>query len=209
MTVREWTLEIAPPAPFLSSNSRKDRRGDDDRRQWRAASFVAAQRTKLPTGLDRVRVDVVVAPPHNRYDRQNLRPTTKALVDGLGPPYIRKPTAKQPRGVSAPGYGLIPNDGAKHLDGEHLHVVEPVPPRGHVTIHIVDLTNVPPGRSWTPHMRIAPDGGLRIKVKRCCNGCGDPLGDPTDEEIAAAIAGASLPDVRHECPNCKGVGHAA
>ena len=206
MTAREWVLEIEPPADFLSANSRKDRRGDDDRRQWRAVAWRAAREVKLPTGLARVRIDIVIAPPHNRMDEQNFRYTTKTLVDGLGPPYLRKPTAKQPKGASAPGYGLIPNDSRKHLDGEYLHLIEPAPPRGHVTVYVADLTGVPAGRTWTPTIRTA--NGKRVRTKRECNGCGDLLGDVTDEEIACAIAGLALPDVRGECLNCKGGDHA-
>ena len=44
-----------------------------------------------------------------------------------------------------------------------------------------------------------PDGSSTIKVHRCCNGCGRDLGDATDAEVACAIGGARLPDVRDEC----------
>ncbi len=40
---------------------------------------------------------------------------------------------------------------------------------------------------------------MRITVQRCCNGCGRSLGDATDDELNAAVAGAPLPDVRDEC----------
>ncbi|NED75308.1 hypothetical protein G3I51_23895 [Streptomyces sp. SID9944] len=56
-------------------------------------------------------------------------------------------------------------------------------------------------RTNTPD-RINPDGSRTIKMKRACNGCGDLLGNITDHEMAAAIAGLPLPDVRRECPNC-------
>jgi len=39
-------------------------------------------------------------------------------------------------------------------------------------------------------------------VKRCCNGCGESIGDVTDEEIECATGGYPLPDVRQECPRC-------
>lgn len=201
MTAREWVLDIIPPAEFLSANSRKDRRGDDDRQQWRAASWRAAREAKLPTGLARVRIDIVIAPPSRRFDRNNLRPTCKTLVDGLGPAMFRPPTLKQPNGVSAPGYGLIRNDSDRHLDGEHLHVIDPAPPRGHVTIYIADLTNVSAGRTWTPTIRLSATSRLGT-TKRHCNGCGEPIGDVTDDEIADAIAGLPLADVRSECLNC-------
>lgn len=56
-------------------------------------------------------------------------------------------------------------------------------------------------RTNTPD-RVNPDGSRTIVTKRACNGCGTLLGDITNVEMAAAIAGAPLPDVRRECPAC-------
>lgn len=53
-------------------------------------------------------------------------------------------------------------------------------------------------RPYTPH-EIREDGAGVIHVKRACNGCGNDLGDVRDDEVAAAAAGRSLPDVRLEC----------
>jgi len=39
-------------------------------------------------------------------------------------------------------------------------------------------------------------------MQRCCNGCGRPLGDATEQEVNAAANGWPIPDVRGECPNC-------
>lgn len=50
--------------------------------------------------------------------------------------------------------------------------------------------------------RTNTDGSTTITTKRACNGCGVLLGDVTDHETAAAIAGRPLPDVRRECPSC-------
>lgn len=50
--------------------------------------------------------------------------------------------------------------------------------------------------------RINPDGSRTITQKRACNGCGALLGDVTDQEMSAAIAGGPMPDVRRECPAC-------
>lgn len=50
--------------------------------------------------------------------------------------------------------------------------------------------------------RINPDGSKTIKMKRACNGCGELLGDVTEQEMAAGINGRPLPDVRRECPTC-------
>lgn len=46
---------------------------------------------------------------------------------------------------------------------------------------------------------LSPTGTRRIHTKRCCNGCARVLGDVTDTEMAAAIEGLPLPDVRDEC----------
>ncbi|MFJ3089109.1 hypothetical protein [Streptomyces sp. NPDC086838] len=56
-------------------------------------------------------------------------------------------------------------------------------------------------RTNTPD-RLNDDGSRTIKMKRACNGCGELLGDITDSEMAAAIDGRPLPDVRRECATC-------
>ncbi|GFJ79537.1 hypothetical protein [Phytohabitans houttuyneae] len=103
---RTWTLEIRPPAPFLNLNDRRERRSNAPR-PWRAAGWAAAKQAKLPTGLARVRIDVVVwLPPNSDPDEENLRATTKALVDGLGRPHIQKPNpAKNFKGLRLPATG--------------------------------------------------------------------------------------------------------
>lgn len=56
---------------------------------------------------------------------------------------------------------------------------------------------LPTGRPWTPNQR---DGTRStIHVKRCCNGCGELIGDIAEEEIACAVADQPLPDVRALC----------
>ena len=50
--------------------------------------------------------------------------------------------------------------------------------------------------------RTNPDGSFTITTKRVCNGCSQMLGDITEAEMNAAIAGRPLPDVRSECPAC-------
>jgi hypothetical protein len=57
-------------------------------------------------------------------------------------------------------------------------------------------------RRWTPEV-LNPDGSRTLTVKRCCNGCGERIGDVTFIEIQLAIAGQPLPDVRMECPRCR------
>lgn len=56
------------------------------------------------------------------------------------------------------------------------------------------------GRGWsTPKWRDPVTGSTRLRVHRACNGCGRDLGNPTDAEMAAALAGRPLPDTREEC----------
>jgi len=56
-------------------------------------------------------------------------------------------------------------------------------------------------RPRTPEV-VNPDGSKTITVQRCCNGCGEPVGDVTLAEIGIAIDGGELPDVRTECRQC-------
>jgi hypothetical protein len=51
---------------------------------------------------------------------------------------------------------------------------------------------------------VQTDGARRlITVQRCCNGCGDSIGDANDADLNAAVAGLPLPDVRAECATCR------
>ena len=63
------------------------------------------------------------------------------------------------------------------------------------------------GRPWTETVEHPPDadhpqGYRTIKTKTACNGCGTLLGDMNEAEVAAAICGFTMPDVRHECRAC-------
>lgn len=158
---RSWTLVMAAPCPWLNANGRLNRYVQADYvRRWRTASFVAAKRAGLPHALVRVRI----APTahfheHRRRDMPNLAPTLKAAVDGLGPALLRMPTPGAPKGSAAPGYGLIPDDNAEHL--ELLEAVEgplyatvwkryglpkpsPVRPSGALVLVITDLSTEEP-----------------------------------------------------------------
>lgn len=60
-------------------------------------------------------------------------------------------------------------------------------------------------RTHTPDQITVDEHGRKtttIKMKRACNGCGQYLGDVTDQEMARGINGLPLPDVRRECPDC-------
>jgi hypothetical protein len=56
------------------------------------------------------------------------------------------------------------------------------------------------GRPNTPD-EILSSGGTRVKVKRICDGCGEPVGDATDAEVCAVIDGGPLLSVvaEHGC----------
>jgi hypothetical protein len=94
---------------------------------------------------------------------------------------------------------------APDLAGKDLACWCPLPEPGQPDIcHAAALIAwVNGGRFWTPDWT-DDQGATRLTVKRCCNGCNTRLGDVTDAEIAAAIDGLPLPDVRSECPTCSG-----
>lgn len=54
-------------------------------------------------------------------------------------------------------------------------------------------------RPRTPDVYDPATGQTTIKMKRRCNGCGNDLGDVTDEEMSALFSERPLPDVREEC----------
>ncbi|MFI8535409.1 hypothetical protein ACIGMX_34830 [Streptomyces aquilus] len=56
-------------------------------------------------------------------------------------------------------------------------------------------------RPWTPD-RVNGDGTTTMRSKRACNGCGQLIGDVTEQETNRVVAGLGLPDVRRECPTC-------
>jgi hypothetical protein len=67
------------------------------------------------------------------------------------------------------------------------------------------MTRTAPRPNTPDRITIHPDGRktTTITTKRACNGCGELLGDITDDEMAYAVAGQPLPDVRTECTNCQ------
>lgn len=126
MSERVWRLAIAAPCLWLTANDRRHHLGQAPLvREWRGAAYLAAKAAHLPTGLLRVRIDVVAhfrgRPPVR--DRANLSPTVKAVVDGLGPARSYKWRGRQ---ITSVGYGLIPDDSDKHLDGPYLEIGAPL-----------------------------------------------------------------------------------
>jgi hypothetical protein len=106
---RKWTLEIKAPAKMYSANTRVYwRRTYEARKAWRDAAFLYATQAKLPKGLARVRIDVVLHFTVNRdRDNENWSPHVgKPITDGLAKPHR-----------SSPGYLLIADDTPEYLDG--------------------------------------------------------------------------------------------
>ena len=59
------------------------------------------------------------------------------------------------------------------------------------------MTATFPPRTNTPD-RVNDDGSTTIVLKRCCNGCGQHVGDVTDDELNGPLG-----DVRSECAHCR------
>lgn len=131
-----WTLVVPAPCAWLTANDRRDRYTQARLvKLWRTATATYARAAKLPTGLARVRIDVVArfaAGQSPVRDTANLDPTLKAVVDGLGPARTIVRTDKATglvRRTRAAGHGLIVDDDAAHLDGPHLTIGAPMPAR--------------------------------------------------------------------------------
>lgn len=160
---RTWTVLIAAPAPLWSSNDSHrhgPRATSANRVQWRRAGFEAAQKARLPKGLSRVRFWITFHFQDRLHrDALNYAETAKPVIDSWGPPFIQAPTKKRPKGSSAPGYSLIPNDTPEFLAGTELSigalwrdVLAGLPPAeqralastfGGLTAVITDLTGEP------------------------------------------------------------------
>lgn len=58
-------------------------------------------------------------------------------------------------------------------------------------------------RAFTPPQKTAT--GTRITVHRYCDSCGRDVGDASQEELEAAVAGVPLPDISRECGCAKAI----
>lgn len=145
-----WRITFAAPERMLSSNTRLHWRVTSPiRKTWREAMYLHAVAAKLPKGLARVRIDVVLRmPTARRTDAPNFHHyVLKPLVDGLGPSreqVIRK-GARAGQVVREVGYGLIADDTQQYVDGPHPLIGEPARdrvrlPYGQVVLTITDLS---------------------------------------------------------------------
>lgn len=135
-----WALEFNAPVHPLSSNDRRKKIVQArDIKQWRHAVWAAAKAAKLPPGgvVERIRLDILLRfadrpdmPIPDRESSNYAAATGKAILDGLTPsrPIRRRPfpgAAVATVGHSI-GYGLIPDDKDRNVDGPHLVIGEPL-----------------------------------------------------------------------------------
>lgn len=141
MPSTQWTITIPAPCAWLTANRRGRWPIAHGTRLWRGAAYQAAQAARLPTGLDRVQITMAARfrGPAPVRDRMNLYPTVKAVLDGLGPSRV---TARTPYAV---GWGLVPDDDDKHVDGPYIVIGMRLPTlrygdAGHLIVTITDLS---------------------------------------------------------------------
>lgn len=146
----QWVLRIPAPAQIHSTNTGKPWPVTAEaKRQWRGATCTLARRAKLPRGLARVRIDVVLHFTTGRKrDAANYHPwCVKPIVDALGP--ARRVKTKKGEIRVEPGYGLISDDTHEHLDGPYPHIGDPVPTSeyrlGLAVVHIANLSGTGDG----------------------------------------------------------------
>jgi hypothetical protein len=143
---RIWKLIIPAPAVMYTENTTKSHWVTSPAvKAWREASFVYAQQARLPKGLGRVRIDVQLHFTDTRErDALNLHKyVVKPLVDGLS----RSRTVKTKKGFRVEvGYGLVPDDNPRHVDGPYptigAKVDKKVHPLGLAVVTIADLSEV-------------------------------------------------------------------
>lgn len=147
---RTWTLSIPAPTKMLSANNRPHHlSASRARKAWREAAFLFAKQAQLPTGLDRVRIDVMLHHTVTRdRDDANWHPyVLKPIVDGLGP---QKTVPVKGGGVRVDvGYGLIADDTPRFLDGPFPSLGDKVSrkefPLGLAVVTVTDLSGEPTG----------------------------------------------------------------
>jgi len=146
MADRQWTITINAPGEWHTANIELDRhRKGRLVYAWRTAALAAAQAARLPKGLTCVGIGAVArfkaggrAPVR---DRDNLRPTLKAVIDGLGP---KRMFVRNRKLHVAPGYGLIVDDSDQYLAYSDITIGPrlPVKPYGPFGLLVVTITEV-------------------------------------------------------------------
>lgn len=124
--LHRWELIIEAPCPLWSANDSHragPHKSSGNRKMWRNEAYRTARLHRLPRGLARVRFDIVFHFTNRaRRDALNYADTAKPVIDALGPPFVQKPTPKKPKGSSAPGWSLIPDDTPQYLASTTLSI---------------------------------------------------------------------------------------
>jgi crossover junction endodeoxyribonuclease RusA len=109
--MRQFTLELPTGLPVWNANSRGHHmQRADVVSQWRDSVGWLAREQKLPTGLDRVDVELLMIPAdRRRRDPDNLAGVLKPCLDGLV------------------DVGVLPDDSATHVASVTLRVSRPRP----------------------------------------------------------------------------------
>ncbi len=147
--LRTWTIRFPAPTKFLTMNDRRHwRQQAPDIKAWRWAVVAACKAAELPQNVAcRVRVDVTLHFAAGRApvrDFQNAFATAKACCDGLAPHHVRQTKAGAKVSI---GYGLIPGDTDRWVEGPFLHKGETLPkrpggPPGEVVVTVTELGKV-------------------------------------------------------------------
>ena len=125
-----WSIRLPYRTPPMSMN---------DRQHWRTKArqtanlrrdvMALAAAHRLPTGLDRVRVQLVYVPrDRRRRDTDNLVATLKPICDALA--------AGTPK---HPGWGLVADDTPEWMSKPEPVIAAPDPKDPHLRLFITDL----------------------------------------------------------------------
>lgn len=153
---RVWTLSIMAPCEWILANRNSaHHRYTRSRltRKWRQAVVDCCKTGGLPNGDNRLELIDVAAIARFRgrapvIDRENLRPTLKAAIDGLTP---AKKIRREGHTIHVPGWGLIPDDNDEHLAaGTDIRIGDPLPKfvwEGHPGLLIITITELIPANA--------------------------------------------------------------
>lgn len=127
---RIWTLVIPAPDKWLTANPSRNNyyARSAQVRKWRQAGCDAGIAAGLPQHVDLVHFHGT-ARYHGHApvrDRDNLRPTLKAVIDGLTPP---KTVTRKGKTYHYPGCSLLVDDNDRHVAGTDI-TLERVPGDG-------------------------------------------------------------------------------
>lgn len=124
--LRVWRWVLPAPCQMWSANDEHKGNEYDTariRKTWRSAIVDRLTADRAPTGVQRVSFSIVFHfTTDGRRDALNYASTAKPIIDGFGPPFVQKPTAKKPAGAYSPGYGFIPDDTPRYVEDTSLSI---------------------------------------------------------------------------------------